>query len=285
MLGFKYWLLICAVAISSFVKAEVPGELLGPPRAMKPGTSADDEVKPTVTIKAPKFGKPATAIKVEADSEIKEGDVVFWMVLKGDVILGNENVYELPNKQGIILVGEKAPVPYRVLFMFARGGVQQAPILAEIQIGDPAPVPPVPVDPVDPPKPNPVEPPVVALPIRALFILEEEKITKELSDAVNSADMRAWMNSNALKNEEGRAEYRVWDDDLTDEQILVHHTKSWVEAFHKAKNDRAAAGKQDDDPWMMITNEKAGGSLSIPLPRERLYDYLNKCRQGNFKGN
>ena len=299
MLVFRRLLLAVMLAITitnplseNSVKATVPADTPSPPRAVKPGTvvidkSQDppvpDAVACPVKLKAPKFGKPSTAIVITIDGEVKEGDIIFWQVLRGGTILTAENVYHIPGNTGIVLSDGKFDSPHRVSLMFGRAGVSYPVMLAEIQIGDPAPIPPpTPVDPVVPPKP--VDPVVTALPIKALFLIDEATISKELSDAVNSVDMRKYMDENASKDAENRPEYRVWDDDMTDEQILVRHPKEWVEVYHQAIAARAEAGKGDNDAWMMVTNGKAGGSLSIPLPRERLYEYLKQCRAGKFDG-
>lgn len=117
--------------------------------------------------------------------------------------------------------------------------------ILSIKVGDTEPPivdPPAPVDPVDPV----VE---MASDFRVLILWEAQSPTDSAHPALVSTGFRAWLEDTAKLDDAGGRGWRLYDDDMTDEQIAVMHDK-WKAAYLRAKKD--SNGKT---PWLLITDD------------------------------
>lgn len=110
-------------------------------------------------------------------------------------------------------------------------------------------------DPPDPPPPGPVG-------FRVL-ILEETTARNDLipseAEVLVSPVIRTYLSTKTAKGPDGKTpEYRIWDDDLTEEQ-LANVSEIWRAAYRDAKT--RSAGRL---PWLHASNGTAGISAELP---------------------
>ena len=233
---------------------------------------APKTVGAVITLEAPEHALPATLIRVKLKGYKPEaGSTIIWDVLNGSKILDDEQVQDMGSS--LILTGTTSKDPYRIrVVVVSPTGVSKAS--AEILIGEAPPVPPIPVDPVDPVVPvDPVNP--TPSKIRFLYLQEERDADPKLLAVINSKEVRDYLISHCYLDEQKRPEYRVWDDDYTDDQIVSQGQK-WVDAYKKAKADRVAIGKGDNAPWVLISNGTDGESLEPPADTATMLKLLKK---------
>ena len=256
----KRWLIIGLLACSS---SSIQAQEAAPPEA--------DGV---LSIDAPAQAEPGTMVRCKLKGYKSEaGSTIIWDVLNGSKILDSKQLQE----QGplLLLTGLKSAEPYRIRAFVIVGGVTKS-ASASVIIGDPLPDPPKP-DPVDP-KPDDPPKPVDPSPakVMVLFLVEERDAETTSKIGINGVPMRAWLDAHCKLGSDSRPEYRVWDDDYSDEQILGSHGQKWLDAYKLAKADRVKVGKGDNAPWVLISNGTDGESLEAPMDTAATFKLLQK---------
>lgn len=236
-----------------------------------PEPKPDDKARLEFPIWAP----PATQIQVTLKGlKRQSGDQIIWYVFRGADKLDEKNFRDFGGF--ILLTGPESKEPYRVYAVYV-APQKRIDLEAAITIAAVPPGPPVP-DPVDPPSPTPDPQPTPPKPgkIRFLAIRDDLNQPQDVLRVLDSQEVREYLKSHAFIDEKGIPEVRFFDDDYTDEQILLTHNQMWLDAYKKAKADRAAAGKGDDFPWILISNGTDGESLPCPDSKEALLQILKK---------
>lgn len=150
----------------------------------------------------------------------------------------------------------------------------QAKANTTITIG-PQPLPPEPEPgpgPSPEPEPSPDPAPIPADGFRVLILRESgATIPEGQLQALNSPAIREYLQRKCPRSADGQSvEYRIWDDDYTDEQMRFQ-PQLWRDAYAKAKSD--AAGKL---PWIMISTGKTGTSEPLPATEAETLALLKK---------
>lgn len=139
----------------------------------------------------------------------------------------------------------------------------------QVTIGGQVPVPP-PIP--DPDPPSPPDPPAPTPSEFRVLILEETadraSLPREQLAALMSVQVRGYLNAKTAKGPDGRTpDWRVWDDDFQDAQIMDH-------AYFQTAYKRAKEASKGVLPWIYIGD----GRVNMPLPKTEA-ELLNLLKQ------
>jgi hypothetical protein len=143
------------------------------------------------------------------------------------------------------------------------------PVVVTVVIGN---APPVVVDPTQPPVIDPTDPPV-PIPVAGLRVLVLEESADRppgFLSTIRTPTVENYLNAKCAKGTNGAPEWRVLDDDYTNEQ-QQEWPQLWRDAYERAKKD--AAGRL---PWLMVSDGARGESVSMPTSAAAFLAILKK---------
>lgn len=213
---------------------------------------------PTLTLPAEIKGEPGTFIAVRAESSAA------WVNFKADTGLAVFPSNLLSDRKATVLTAAKAG-RYR-LFAYTGSGAGGVDAETVIVVGNAPPVPPGPVpDPV-PPDVDPNPPPVVDTGFRVLIVFDNSSkasLPREQLAAIDSLDLRAYLNSHCIKAANGAPEWRITaaTTQFSDDQPI------WKKAMALPRTSL---------PWLVVSNGKEGESIPLPANEAALMEVITK---------
>lgn len=224
--------------------------------------------EPVVQITGPTEAEPGNLIILRTEGTVGTGHV--WKVIPEEAQDKFLPVTDNKGQQAAVFASSK---PGRYTFVLAVAEAGEAAIGSHtLLLGKPDPDPnPNPPDPgPDPPDPEP-DPGPTGL---RVLILEETNDRDDLTESqlqiLLSSEIRDYLDKKAAKGPEGTPEYRIWDDDLTAEE-LQFSSEIWRNAYQQAKE--LSKGER---PWLLVTNGEAGVSMPLPKTVEETLAVLKK---------
>jgi hypothetical protein len=217
-----------------------------------------------VTLPAEVKGEPGTFVTVKAETDCAE---LKWLSPDGLALIPPE----LLKDSRVAVVSTQKAGRYRLYAYGAKGDKASDPAFCTVVVGDAPPVPPGPTPvPPGPTPPGPVPPPVPipATGFRVVFVVEAmDNLTREQLNTLNSTQVREYLNRKCVKDADGKAGWRMWDDDVV---ITDKETATWKALWSAVKPQLKTL------PALVIVNDTKGEVFPLPSTEKETLDLLKK---------